>query len=261
LISTKKGKNGKGIIGVTANWNIQDATNVPDMLNAKQYAAYSNDMLGNAGLGTNPAWSDPSTLGVGTNWLDELLKTGVTQNYTLNFSGGDETKHYYISGGLYDQDGIVRNTDYRRYTFQSNTDFKLNNWLKLINNITFSTDNKNSGDYSIANAMYALPTQSIKDEDGGWSGPIGNAYWYGDIRNPIGTAETTHNNTKGYNLLANISAEITLAKYLKFKSTFGYDAKFWYENNFTPAYAWKPIACSRIKSFPIKQEIIYLLMG
>ncbi len=68
----------------------------------------------------------------------------------------------------------------------------------------------------------------------------GNSYWYGDIRNPIGTLYTNDNQTKGYNFLANISAEVTLFPWLRFKSTFGYDAKMWYNDNFSQAYDYSP---------------------
>ena len=240
LVSTKKGNNGKAVISVTANWNLQQTTNVPDLLNASQYAAYSNDMLSNAGYATNPDWSDPSLLGDDTDWLDEMLQTGQVQNYTINYSGGDTKKHYYFSAGMLDQQGIVINTSYRRFSFTSNNDVQLKPWLKVANNLIFSTDDKDSGGYSIANAMYASPTQSVYDDNGTWSGPVGSSLWYGDIINPVGLATINKNNTKGYNLLANLMVEITLAKGLTFKSTYGYDAKFWYYNNFTPAYDWEP---------------------
>lgn len=240
MITTKKGTAGDAVLSASANWNIQQATHMPKLMNASQYAAYNNDMLGNAGLATNPTWSNPSTLGKGTDWLDEIMQMGMVQNYTVSYSGGDEKKHYYFSTGILDQKGLVTNTTYRRYSFRSNNDYQLKPWLKMSNNIIFTADNKDAGDYDIANAMYALPTQSVKDADGTWSGPNGNSLWYGSIRNPVGTATIDKNNTKGYNLLANISAEITLSKNLKFKSTFGYDAKFWFYNNFTPAYKWKP---------------------
>ena len=80
----------------------------------------------------------------------------------------------------------------------------------------------------------------MKNDDGSWSGPGQEAQWYGSIRNPIGTLHMMTNETKGYNFLANITGEITFTKWLKLKSTFGYDAKFWFADNFTPAYDWKP---------------------
>ena len=240
MVTTKRGQSGEGRLSVTANWAIQNVTSIPEMLNAAEYAAYSNDMLSAAGLATNPAWSDPSSLGKGTDWLDELFQTGVMQNYTVSYSGGNEKSHYYVSGGFLDQSGTVRSVNYQRFTFQNNNDTQLFRWLKLSNNITFSTDKKSAGAYSISDAMKALPTQSVKDADGSWSGPEGNSYWYGDIRNPIGTLYTNDNQTKGYNFLANISAEVTLFPWLRFKSTFGYDAKMWYNDNFSQAYDYSP---------------------
>ena len=242
MVTTKRGQSGEGRLSVTANWAIQNVTSIPEMLNAAEYAAYSNDMLSAAGLATNPAWSDPSSLGEGTDWLDELFQTGVMQNYTVSYSGGNEKSHYYVSGGFLDQSGTVRTVNYQRFTFQNNNDTQLFRWLKLSNNITFSTDKKSAGSYSISDAMKALPTQSVKDADGSWSGPEGNSYWYGDIRNPIGTLYTNDNQTKGYNFLANISAEVTLFPWLRFKSTFGYDAKMWYNDNFSQAYDYNPLS-------------------
>ena len=242
LVTTKKGSEGSDRIIVNAELGVHNATSVPALLNASQYAAYSNEMLTAAGIAPNPDWSTPSSLGAGTNWLSEMLRPGYSQNYSVSVSGGDAKRDYYLSGGFYDLSGIVVNTTYRRINLQSNNNYNVKPWLKVSSNIHFSADNKNSGSYSIANAMFALPTQRVKDSDGEWSGPEGNSYWYGDVRNPIGEATVNSNNTKGYNLLTNLSAEFSLLPSLKFKSTFGYDAKWWYYDNFTPAYDWKPIA-------------------
>lgn len=242
MITSKRGAEGAAKVSVTANWAFQNATKVPDMLNAAQYAELNNDMLSAVDVDSslNPLWADPSALGAGTNWLDELLRTGFKQNYSLSYSGGTDKAHYYVSGGFLDQSGIVESVSYRRFNFQANSDAQVNKWLKFTTNLTFSTDVKKSGDYSIGNAMKALPTFPVKNEDGSWSGPDGNAEWYGSTRNPIGPAQLVKNETKGYNFLANITGEITFTKWLKLKSTFGYDAKFWFEDNFVPAYNWKP---------------------
>ena len=240
MVTTKRGSTGEGKVNVSANWAMQNVAYVPEMLNAAEYAAYSNDMLSAGGLATNPQWSNPASLGEGTDWLDEMFRTGFMQNYTVSYSGGNEKAHYYISGGFMDQQGTVKTIGYRRFTFQNNNDAQVLKWLKFTNNITFSTDTKTGGSYSVTDAMNALPTQPLKNADGSWSGPEGNAYWYGDIRNPIGTLYTNENKTSGYNFLANISAEITFTKWLKFKSTFGYDAKLWFNDNMTYAYPYKP---------------------
>ena len=240
MITTKRGTEGKGKLAVSANYSFQNATNVPSLLNAAQYAELSNDMMVNSGRNPNPEWANPSELGAGTDWMDELLRTGVMQNYTVSYSGGNEKSHYYVSGGFLDQSGIVKSVNYRRFTFQSNSDAQVSKWLKFSNNITFSADTKKSGSYNIGDALKALPIYPVKNEDGSWSGPDGNSEWYGSTRNPIGPTELNRSQTDGYNFLANLTAELTFTKWLKFKSTFGYDAKFWFIDNFTPKYNWKP---------------------
>lgn len=240
MITTKRGTEGKGKLAVSANYSFQNATNVPSLLNAAQYAELSNDMMVNSGRNPNPEWAHPSELGAGTDWMDELLRTGVMQNYTVSYSGGNEKSHYYVSGGFLDQSGIVKSVNYRRFTFQSNSDAQVLKWLKFSNNITFSADTKKSGSYNIGDALKALPIYPVKNEDGSWSGPDGNSEWYGSTRNPIGPTELNKSQTDGYNFLANLTAELTFTKWLKFKSTFGYDAKFWFIDNFTPKYNWKP---------------------
>ncbi len=240
MVTTRKGKTGTGQLSVSANWAMQNVAYVPEMLNAAEYAAYSNDMLSAAGMPKNPAWSRPASLGEGTDWLDEMFRTGFMQNYTVSYSGGNEKAHYYVSGGFMDQSGTVRTIGYRRFTFQNNNDAQVLKWLKFTNNITFSTDLKSGGSYSVTDAMNALPTQPVKNDDGSWSGPEGTSYWYGDVRNPVGNLYTNDNRTSGYNFLANISAEVTFTRWLKFKSTFGYDAKLWFNDNMTYAYDYKP---------------------
>lgn len=240
MITTKRGTEGKGKLAVSANYSFQNATNVPSLLNAAQYAELSNDMMVNSGRNPNPEWANPSELGAGTDWVDELLRTGVMQNYAVSYSGGNEKSHYYVSGGFLDQSGIVKSVNYRRFTFQSNSDAQVLKWLKFSNNITFSADTKKSGSYNIGDALKALPIYPVKNEDGSWSGPDGNSEWYGSTRNPIGPTELNKSQTDGYNFLANLTAELTFTKWLKFKSTFGYDAKFWFIDNFTPKYNWKP---------------------
>ena len=241
MITTRRGATGTSKLYFSANVAVQTTSKRMELLDAAGYASLNNDMMMNAGHNVNPDWVDPSTLGKGTDWVDELLRTGVMQNYNVSYSGGNEKAHYYFSAGFLDQSGIVDRVNYRRFTFQSNNDAQVTKWLKLSNNLLFSTDIKESGSYDMGATMKALPTFAIKDEFGEWTGPEGNSEWYGSIRNPIGQNTVYGGTTNGYNLLANISADITFCDWLKFRSTFGYDAKFWDYTSFSPKYPWKPI--------------------
>lgn len=241
LITTRRGSTGSAKIAVNANVAFQTASKKLDLLDSPGYAALNNDMMTASGRNTNPDWTDPSSLKLTTRWVDELLQTGVMQNYNVNFSGGSDNAHYYLSAGFLDQSGIVKGVNYRRFTLQLNNDARLKPWFKLSNNLLFSADMKRSGSYNMIDAMHALPLFPVRDEDGEWSGPDGNADWYGSVRNPVGNNDMYHSNTKGFNLLANVAGDfIIVPQWLQFRSLFGYDAKFWFNNSFSPKYNWKP---------------------
>jgi len=242
LITTKKGKAGESVVSFKANYSFQDPTNMPKMLNANQFAILHNEMMLNNNQGQNPAFADPTTLGQGTDWLGSLFETAPMQNYSLSYSGGDKKTTYYVSGGVLDQQGIVSNTGYRRYNLQFNSESKVFEWLNFGNKLTLNHDVKKAGSYSIRETMAALPTQSIYNPDGSFSGPTDKAMWAGDIMNPIGKAMMNKSETQGYNVLGNIFAEISLFDGLKFKSLAGIEGKIWDTRSWTPKYDWKPIA-------------------
>ncbi|NDV68529.1 TonB-dependent receptor [Dysgonomonas sp. 25] len=247
LVTTKKGKSGNGTVSFSANWGIQSATDMPKMLNASQYASLHNEMISNynntmgGSLMQRPDFADPTSWGKGTDWLDALFRSAWMQNYSVSYSGGSDKSNYYVSGGVFDQEGIVINTSYRRYTIQFNGESRVRPWLKFGNNVTLSHDVKKQGGYDIRSAMGALPTQPIYNDDGTYSGPGDPAYQYGDIKNPVGAAKMSSDKTNGYNVLGNIYAEIKPIDKITFKTLGGVDFKFWDKNSFSPKYDWKPI--------------------
>lgn len=241
MITTRKGVAGTARLTVAANAAFSNVSKKMSLLDAAGYASLSNDMLSQAGHNTNPEWADPSSLTTSTNWVDELLQTGVMQNYNVSYSGGNDKSHYYFSAGFLNQTGVVKHVNYRRFTFQANNDVKLKSWLKLSSNILFSADIKKNGAYSMWDAMRALPTFPVKEKDGEWSGPSGNSEWYGSVRNPVGSNDVYRSATNGYNFLANIAGDFILVpEWLQFRSLFGFDGKFWFDDSFSPKYNWKP---------------------
>ena len=107
--------------------------------------------------------------------------------------------------------------------------------------------------------MAAQPTQPIYNDDGSYSGPDSPASQYGDFRNPLGIAKLINSDTRGYNFLGNIFAEITPVKHLVFKTIGGIDFKTWQYERFAPKYAWKPIP-QRFQS-AVKTPIRVLLIS
>jgi TonB-linked SusC/RagA family outer membrane protein len=238
IITTKRGKADQSHLAFNYFFGMQNATNIVEMLNASEFAALHNDIMANAGLTQNPAYADPASLGEGTDWLGEMFNPAPMQNYSLSYSGGNEKTNVYVSGNYLTQDGVVTNTGYNKLTLQFNSDTKVFDKLKFGNSLTLNTDNKTSGNYSIRNAMLALPTQPLYQEDGNYSGPIQQPMWDGDIVNPIGLAKTVDNSTLGYNLIGSLYGEYEILKDLKIKSSFGLQANFWNSRTWAPDYHW-----------------------
>ena len=242
IITTKKGEvNTAPRISFKASYGVESVMRTLDLLDATQFASLHNEMMAANGQPQNPLFKDPTALGRGTDWMDEVFQLGQTQNYSLNYSGGNDKTTYYVSAAYFKQQGIVRTTDYDRFTVQFNMDSKLFDWLKMGNKLSLNHDVKARGEYNIKNSMLALPTQPIKNEDGSWAGPVGQAMYVGDIANPIGKMLSNSNSTKGYNLLGNIYAEITPWEWLTFKSVAGVQALFYDSQSWAPQYDWAPI--------------------
>ncbi|MBN8851725.1 MAG: SusC/RagA family TonB-linked outer membrane protein [Sphingobacteriales bacterium 50-39] len=240
LVSTKKGANGKGHLSFNYYSAWQRAAKVVKMLNASQFAALNNEMLTAGNQTVNPAFAHPDSLGEGTDWLGALFRTAPMRHFSLSYSGGSDKYNYYVSGGVLDQQGIVTQTSYKRYTVQFNSQARPLNWISFGNNLTLTVDDKPSGSYDIRSTMASNPVQPLYNKDGTWSNVLGNPLWYGDITNQIGTAHVNQNETKGYNVLGSAYAELALFRGLKFKTTGGIQAQFFDSRSWAPVYNFQP---------------------
>ncbi|SCY92866.1 SusC/RagA family TonB-linked outer membrane protein [Flavobacterium caeni] len=241
IVTTKRGAKKDGsTLSFDTFTGIQSAANQVDVLNASQFAALNNEMLTNGGLTPNPEWTDPTTLGTGTDWVGALFNPELMSSYTLSYGSKSEKSNLYFSGNYFKQKGIVLGTDYQRFLVQINSDTKVKNAIKIGNSLKLANDIKSRGDYNIRNTLLANPTQPIKDETGNYTGPEGNPLYSGDVLNPIGQANRVESTTKGYNLQGNIFAEIKFLKNFTFKSLGGLEANFWFDRTWSPKYSWGP---------------------
>ena len=124
VITTKSGKSGASHVDVNYYNGIQQAVNLPKMLNATQYMSKMEEAWNNSGFtGTNPYTADKSRTDLAnTDWLGELFELGHSQNLQLSASGGSDRVQYRLSAGGYKQDGIViyNNDTYQRLNFRTN---------------------------------------------------------------------------------------------------------------------------------------------
>lgn len=190
IVTTKRGKQGKGMITFNARTSIQKASNLPKMLNAQELAEIriegnvNNELdaafRANPGMGIDEyrtkfyALKDKYTTelplsmfseverktlqeGKSYDWYDEIAQTGVVQDYTLAFSGGTEKTNYYISTNYYNHKGLVKGSEHKRLSFRMNLEQQVKEWLKVGVNSSFSNSNTQYASSSIGNGLGANP--------------------------------------------------------------------------------------------------------
>ncbi|MBT33870.1 MAG: SusC/RagA family TonB-linked outer membrane protein, partial [Thalassobius sp.] len=141
LITTKSGKEGKDQITFDAYFGSQSIVKKIDVMDAYNYANLVNEAYTNDGL--DPVYdsqklSELQANPKGTDWQDEIFRTAPIQNYQLTFSGGDKKLNYSISGNYFDQKGIIRNSDFKRFSGRINIDRKINDRFKVGTHLNIS---------------------------------------------------------------------------------------------------------------------------
>ncbi|MDR1610040.1 MAG: SusC/RagA family TonB-linked outer membrane protein, partial [Candidatus Symbiothrix sp.] len=139
LITTKRGKAGEAKFTYEGMYGIQQQLTRLDMMNLREYAAYSNSLMATTSGGTEqPEYSDPSLLGAGTNWQDAVFRRAGMSSHTISAQGGTETVKYFLSGSWMDQEGTLIGTDFNRYSFRANLDAQLKSWFTVGMNAMYA---------------------------------------------------------------------------------------------------------------------------
>lgn len=220
LITTKRGKSGAGVINFNTYYGVSNVAKKIDVLNPTQY----NDLMNDLGYAT----TTPTET---TDWLKEVFKTGHNQNYQLSMSGGSEKSQYFVSGAVTKDDGMVKPAQYNRYSFRTNLDNQLKDWLKVSTNISYSNvalkdlkDNDNAGrNAAILGALNAPPIMGIYETDADGNRRYTMNPYKAGWDNPMAAIEGPTQGTGDNRVLGNASADINLTKSLKFRSNFGVD--------------------------------------
>ncbi|SDJ88886.1 TonB-linked outer membrane protein, SusC/RagA family [Catalinimonas alkaloidigena] len=192
VITTKKGRKGEGKItydgwfggqsfanasltlGASDMYELrvdalENATSIGGAYYAAHPGATRQDFINDELLGEGKRWFadyelDSYRNGQSYNWLDAVTRTAYQQNHTLGFSGGSENSAYYLSLGYTDQQGLVKNSGYKRYTGRINADQSIKPWLKIGTNTSFARSEEDLVDGSVfrvaSGANPLLPIQS-----------------------------------------------------------------------------------------------------
>ncbi|RZK31221.1 MAG: TonB-dependent receptor, partial [Hymenobacter sp.] len=188
LITTKRGKSGESKITVSSLLTAQDQPNYIPVMNLPQYAAYRNEVAKAGGTASDSSFADPSVLGRGTNWQDELFRRTLLQKHNLAVSGGSEKSTFYLSGEYFNQDGISPGSGFSRASLRVNLDNQTRKWLKIgtnlsVNQTTEKVNTTNAGIISLA--LQQNPSIPVKNPNGTWGGPATSQFQFS---NPIALA-------------------------------------------------------------------------
>ncbi len=220
LVTTKRGKNSRPVVSLTANWQFQTPTRTPNYLNSYQSVQLLEEALANDGLPSQYSQTDiemfrqssagslsarDSQLYPNVNWYEQVIrKSAPAQRYNANIQGGTEKMRYFASLEYYDQNGLLKNQansydygqtanmEFRRYGFNANLDFDLTETTLL--SVNFGTRFEERDRPTLGNRLSADDnnTSLIENEiftrlnrTPGWLFPVQyeNGYYGGNAQN------------------------------------------------------------------------------
>ena len=237
IVTTKKGKEGKGVVTYDGSVRISMLPKKLNLTMAKDWAMLRNEAYVNAGqLPPDEIANWPSLTG-GTDWQEEVTRQALIHENNLSFSGGTKKLSYFLSVNYLNQEGIVQKSDYSRSTLRLNTSYKIKDWLTVGENIAISneiTNRINEDDEWNAIMIEAIsidPITKVKNEDGSWDGSK-----YNSVANPVAHLDRTHNEEDDYSVGGNIYLDFKIIEGLTFRTSLGlnkYNVSGWV---FQPTY-------------------------
>ncbi|TDQ06346.1 SusC/RagA family TonB-linked outer membrane protein [Pedobacter metabolipauper] len=236
IVTTKRGKAGEGRITYEGYYGLQEVQKKLDIMDLSQFAQYNNEVLGEiAAVDGNPTYTtigefqNPSILGKGTDWQDEVFRRGKMQNHQVSFSGGQDKTTYYTSLNYFDQEGTILGSEFKRVSLRFNIDQQVKSWLKIGLSANGTRSNQrisltNGSDAIVTIATANSPAAPVFTPSGGYATTVAvGGYNFGNVRNPIALAlarEVRNIQTKGY---GNLFGELSFTKFLTFRSEVNFD--------------------------------------
>lgn len=264
LITTKSGAAGRTNITFSSYTGVSTAFNVPDMMNAAELIAYTQDSRNNnylqeIALGNQPANPSynptnnngrPNTAnflipdqyvnwdGTDTDWLDLVLSPAAMQNYDLSISGGNQSTTYSFSGGYLNQEGIIEGSAFDRFTLRLGLTHKASDRVTVgatINSALTQHDRlpANSPYFGqppgiIYSAMVHSPVVKPYNADGTLNQLDNQSYLGGGTTtasNPLAIMQFISEDISNTRIFGNAYTDVALMENLTFKSLVGYNVE------------------------------------
>jgi len=274
LITTRKGSEGLPKITFSSTISFLNAIKVPKVLNREEFHDFILSCYTNGYIRTHPGtgldipvdtlmnrYPTVSNMiaeyneGTYTDWLSEIVrKNVVNQNYNFSLSGGTKYARYSASAGYLNSDGLLKNFNYKRYSFRLNTDFNVGRYVTIGENLGITLDKKKGHEYYYGNffirkdgpfsrAMEADPLTPVLKSEGEFDANNPdyeyNKYAASPITggNPLLDLNLISMNKSGLTLVGNMFAEASILKDLKIRSSWGFNLANDDWSDYAPEYS------------------------
>lgn len=243
LVTTKRGREQRGEVRFSATMSIQTPEQTYSMLDGQQLAQLGKEAYENAGMSVPVNFQNPGSVVTRTDWMDEIFRTAITQNYQVNFGGGSQKVSYNFSAGYFNQQGILINTDFDRYTFRGQIDADLNKYISFGSTVGYSqVQTEGYGNASSALSLIALaqdmnPAVPVYDDEGNYTyrnDLSSSTGVYGG--NPVATARKADMQNRQNRFTGNLFADVKFLgdDRLVFRTQFGVDDIYSLDRMFFP---------------------------
>lgn len=254
LITTRQGESGKTKISYDGYYGLQQLPGRLDVLNLREYAVYQNLRAEVLGWGAREDFKDPSKLGKGTNWQNEIFRTAPMHSHQITLSGGGEKSRYAIMAGYLNQEGIGLGSGFERYSLRLNLDNQVTKWLNVgVNSYVSGRKQTNTIDNGsiIATAIRQLPEVPVRNPDGSWGFQQENIYGT-YFTNPVADALSRENYNRSTDIQIRGFADATLLKGLVLRveasTSLNYGTNYYYQPFLDYGYSVQASSGSRSSS-------------
>lgn len=214
MITTKKGRPGKTKVDFETTIGFQSIRNKLEMMNAQEYATFYNIQHMNDGLEPYFSEDEIKSMGNGFDWQDFVFQRAPMRTHSLTVSGGSDKTQFSVSANIFDQQGILKGSEYKRYSLRANLNHNISEKVTLNYSTSLSRnilDNKNWGGGRfgaslISSALCSPPTLTPYNDDGSYR-ELHSAYPFVSegLTNPLNYINEVSDQTVSNKVLANIA--------------------------------------------------------
>lgn len=231
IVTTKKGKSGRTSVSFDAYWGLQNIYKKYDLLDSPTFEKLANQALINSG---GDAVYNESLSPTTTDWQDLTSnKNALTQNYQVTVSGGNDKTTFLTSFNYFNQEGVIKATEMKKYAFRANVDHKISSSINMGLSLTMTkVDNNRVGNSVLQTRLTTPPNLQVKQDDGSYTYSDANGVITFD--NPIGIINEKEDYHTDFRSLNSAFVEWNIIKGLKFKSSIGIDIEYATNDSYNP---------------------------